>query len=122
MSQVKGKGKYGIATNNNTPQPGQPFNITFRNFKGEVEGTKAEVWFDVGHGFDKFNLSELPPSGKGTITCHLPQYDPFQGRDLGLGATAKIYEYIPNPDIPGAKLTEERGRLTFYVGAEEDSE
>jgi hypothetical protein len=121
MSQVKGKGKYGIGASDNTPDPEETFVVTGRNFRDpDMPGVDVAVAFGLGHGWRNF-VGTPTHSGKIAIECSLPARDPINNRDLSAGAEGVVYEYINNPDGTVADV-KERGRILIYPGADEDSE
>lgn len=108
-----GKGKYKIVTSNDTPAAGEVFFISGRNFRAERDIPLATVAFSGSHG--TLWLGTTPDDrGRWEIAVALPQFDPFNGRDLSLGALGTVYERVLGDD--GSYRDVERGSVLIFVG------
>ena len=110
----KGKGKYGIGVDNDTPAVNQMFTVEGRNFRdADPDSVQAQVAFGIGHGFKFFNGTPAGGAHKIAIECALPAFDPVTGRDLSEGAEGVVYEYVR---IGESVHPIERGSVLVFVG------
>lgn len=108
-----GKGRYKIATSNDTPAAGQVFTVSGQHFRGRVT-----LWFGPASGFEA--CFGTPSKGKGAVVieCSLPQFSPIGGRDLSLGAFGQVFEEVEATLVDGTPtlLSIERGSVLIFVG------